>query len=379
VVQLNIPHKLLSTLYATASDHSKWQVFCDELKTVSTVPVMMFGHNLGTHESLGIIASGLDPAELDRYHHHFADKNPWMHMNAVMPVGLVGVSDQALHRDDLIKTEFYNDWLQPQENILAGPFMMCSGETFVGLAAACPARHLDKTLPDSFGLLEALALHITQAISMSSVLTNGGPTTFGHLEASKHGIIVLCRSGRIALLNASAERFLSRAHVMSINPHERLTAKDEVIRNYLAAAQRAMSTNAFAKLPKPQHIETSALGECILHAHIFPSDIQHEFPASAWMDPVIGAIVITGERGLQQHGNFGQLAQSLGATPAETRLAEAVMTGQTLYDYADANTLSRHTVRNQMRALLSKTRTENQAEFVRKMYNLSSPFTIPGD
>lgn len=358
-----------------------WQVFCDELKTASTVPIMMFGHNLGTDESLGIIASGLDPVELDRYHRHFANQNPWMHMNAVMPVGLVGVSDQALQRNDLVKTEFYNDWLRPQENIVAGPFMMChrSNETFVGMAAACPAHKLDKTLPDSFELLEALALHMTQVVSMSSVLTSGGPTTFGHLEANKHGIIVVCRSGRVALVNASAERFLSCTHVMGIDLRERLTAKDEVIRTYLYAAQRAMQANAFAELPQPQQIDTLAFGECILHAHIFPSNIEYGFPASAWTDPVVGAIVITGERGLQQGHNFNQLAQSLGATPAESRLAEAIMAGDTLYEYADANALSRHTVRNQMRALLNKTGTENQAEFVRKMCNLSSPFVFPSN
>ena len=68
------------------------------------------------------------------------------------------------------------------------------------------------------------------------------------------------------------------------------------------------------------------------------------------------------------------MAQSLGATPAEALLAEAIISGQSLYDFADTNSLSRHTVRNQMRALLQKTSTSSQTDFVRKMYMLSSPF-----
>lgn len=374
-----IPPDLLSLLYATASDRTQWQAFCDGLNRVADVPIMIFGHNLGTNESLGIIAGGLDPAELTRYHQHYADKNPWMHMNAIMPVGEIGISDQALSREDLYKTEFYNDWLRNQEDIIGGPFMMChrTNETFVGMAAACRARGVDETLPHNFGLFEALAPHMAKAISLSSVLVNGGPVSFEHLETSRHAIILLARSGRVAFANPLAEGFMAQAQVIKVNSQERLIAKDEAVRGVIAAAHKAMANNAFTKLPGPIRIETNTFGECILHCHIFPSDIDHEFPASAWIDPIIGAFVISGERGLDQQDNFGQLAQSMGATPAEALLAEAIMGGQSLYDYADGNALSRHTVRNQMRALLHKTSSRNQIEFVHKMHKFSSPFTSP--
>ncbi len=375
----NIPQELLSLVYAAASDRSKWQMFCDELNKVSNTPIMLFGHNLGTNESLGIIASGLDPGELDRYHQHYADKNPWMHMNAAMPMGAVGISDQALRREDLYRTEFYNDWLRLQEDIVAGPCLMChrTTETFVGLAAACPAANVDNTLGDSLKLFEALAPHMAQAITMSQVLANGGPMSYGHLEASKHAIITLCRSGRVSMSNPLAEKFMTQTQMMSVNLNERLTAKGEAVRDYLSIAHRAMARNDFSALPAPHHVVTPAYGEYILHAHIFPFSADHDFPASVWLDPVVGAIVITGELGLEHQENYCQLAQALGATPAESQLAEAIMAGQSLYDYAEANALSRHTVRNQMRALLHKTGTDNQMAFVRRMHTLSSPFTLP--
>lgn len=371
-----ISPEVLSHLHATTTDSSKWQVFCNELSKVADTPIMMFGHNLGTNEGLGLIAGGLDPVELDRYQLHFADKNPWMHMNAIMPVGAVGISDQALRREDLFKTEFYNDWLKQQEDVVAGPFMMChrTNDTFVGMAAACRAHSVDKTLSINFDLFKALAPHISRSISMSSVLVNGGPASFKHFQASGHGIIVICRSGQVGMVNPAAETFMAQSQSISVDRREHLAGKDETIQAFLSAAHLAMVKNAFDELPKPLRVGAPELGPCILHAHIFPSNIDCEFPASAWLDPAVGVLVIAGAAGLQQECEYGQLAQLLGATPAEARLAEAIMAGQSAYDFADANKLSRHTVRNQMNALLHKLDVSSQSGLVRKLYQLSSPF-----
>ena len=133
---------LMEAVYATVTDSTKWQDLCDELSTHLSSPIMFFGHNVGSDESLGIMGGGLDPHELKRYHQYFADKNAWMHMNVAMPVGMVGISDQALPQEELFKTEFYNDWLRHQENIIGGPAMIChrGPDSFAALALACTGR-----------------------------------------------------------------------------------------------------------------------------------------------------------------------------------------------------------------------------------------------
>lgn len=66
------------------------QVFYDDLKQRAQARILLFGRNISDNESLGIIAGGVDPDLLDVYHEYYADKNPWMHMNVVMPTGMVG-------------------------------------------------------------------------------------------------------------------------------------------------------------------------------------------------------------------------------------------------------------------------------------------------
>jgi DNA-binding CsgD family transcriptional regulator len=378
MLQSEIPENLLSLVYATATDRSKWQEFCDALSSFNSAPIMMFGHNIGTDESLGIIGGGLDPAQLVRYHQHFAVQNPWMHMNVAMPVGTVGVSDQALPRHDLFKTEFYNDWLQPQEDIVAGPAVIChrSTDRIVAMAGPCRARKVDKTLPHTVALFQSLVPHLARSIKIASALSNSSSTSFSHLDASSSAIIIVQQNGQIGFINKSAEYFISNTQSIYANHVDKLTSGNEQLLAFLNIATVAMQNNDFDSLPEPVSLKDHKTGSCVIHAHIFPSEIDQKFPCTAWSNPVAGAFVITGRFGIGRADDYSKIARSLGATPAEALLAQGLLDGQSLYDYAELNSVSRHTVRNQMRALLHKTETANQMEFVRMMCRLSSPFSV---
>ncbi len=378
MLQSEIPENLLSLVYATATDRSKWQDLCDALSSFNSSPIMMFGHNIGTDESLGIIGGGLDPEQLVRYHQHFAAQNPWMHMNLAMPVGMVGVSDQALPRQELFKTEFYNDWLHPQEDIVAGPAVIChrSTDRIVAMAGPCRARRIDNTLPETVNLFQSLVPHLTRSIKIASSLSNGNATSFSHLDASANAILMIHRSGQVGFMNKSAECLISGTQTIYANHADKLTSRNEQLLTFLNCATTAMQNSDFNAMPEPISLNDHNFGLFIVHAHIFPSEIDHEFPYTAWSDPVAGAFVVTGKFGIGRKDDYGRIARSLGATPAESRLAQGLLDGQSLYDYADAKGVSRHTVRNQMRALLNKTNTANQMEFVRLMCSLSSPFSL---
>jgi DNA-binding CsgD family transcriptional regulator len=379
MLRSGVQAKLLSLVYAAATDRSQWQKLCDELNTITTVPVMMFGHDINANESLGSMAAGIDPEMLERHNIYYGDINPWMQMNVAMPAGMVGLSDQAMLRSDLFKTEFYNDWLRPQNNIVAGAALNCyrSSDRFVLMAIPCPKRNIEDNLPRTQQLLEGLAPHIMRSVGISSILSSGGKASFEHLQASPHAIIIARRSGRIGYMNGAAERFTSSTQCIYANHAEKLTSGDERLHNYLVSATIAMQTSNFAALPEPISLKHHNFSSCIIHAHIFPSEIDHGFPCAAWSDPIAGAFVITGNFGIGRAGDYAQIARSLGATPAESRLAQGLLDGLSLYEYADLNGVSRHTVCNQMNALLHKLDVSSQTGLVRKLYQLSSPFGSP--
>ena len=373
---MSVDHaSMLPSLYGAVLDSKQWQVFCDKFVEVTSSPIMMFGHRVDLNESIGLIGGGFDPAELVRYHRHYADKNPWMHMNMVIPPLTVGVSDMALSRHELFKTEFYSDWLAPQENIVAGPAMICtrSQSRFLAIAAPCRARHVDDMLPRMIEALEYLGPHIEHVIRMARVFAGRDSDACRHsLDLLGCGAILIRRSGEVAHINPLAEKLFEQGGLFRMTYREELASPNDGLAGFIEKAVPAMRNQCFASIPAPLIVRTADGRELMVHANIFPSDIGEEFPGNVWSDPVIGALVVAGIIPAEE-ATYEDLVTAFGATSAEAKLAAAVIAGQSLYEFADNCGVSRHTVRNQMRALLRKTDTLNQRQFVRKILSYVSP------
>ena len=369
-----VTNDLLAHVYGSAVDDTKWVDFCEALSDLSGAKVLLYGHHLTENQGLGALGGGFDPVELKRHEADFADKNPWMHMNVALPVGLVGVSDQALSQRDLFKTDYYNGWLRHQEDIIGGPAMIChrSPEKFVAIALACRAKGYEDKVVEAQSLLQALSPHLIRAIAFSTALREVTAPSALLADAFEHGIIALTRSGHVGHVNRAASRFLDRCSALSITPSQRLTMRDGALQSFIKKTHDAVAAMDCRQLPAPAKVSMDGGSLVMLHAHLFPEQAELAFPTNVWADPIAGAIVIAGANDLADR-SYADLARGLGATAAEARLAEALLGGESLYDYADRRGLSRHTVRNQMRALLLKSGTRNQTDFMRTMLHLASP------
>ncbi|MCR9138901.1 MAG: hypothetical protein NXI27_23060 [Alphaproteobacteria bacterium] len=367
---------LLESLYSAATKRGEWSTFCDRLSWSLNAPVLLFGHASNSNQSLGLTGGNIDPAHLQSYKDHYGSINPWMSMNLLFKPGVVGVSDGALSRRELVKTEFYNDWLRHQDNAIAGPAMIChrSPHQFVSIAASANARTVDAHLPEMVEIMRALSPHMMHCVDISATLANGHGTTSSHLNASRHAIVLIHRSGRTGFINESAINLFEISTQIYMQPNGGLASTDPAVAHHLTQAIAAISGGSIRDLPPPTYFEFGRMGQCTIHAHIFPENGLHAFPENVWADPVSGAIVIAGYGGLTDDADAETIARSCGATPAEAKLAGAVVGGQSLYEFAERNSLSRHTVRNQMRALLLKMESRDQVDFVRKINLCMSPF-----
>ena len=366
---------ILSAVYSAALDDGLWQKFCDVLSEKAQAPIMMMGHNFGADDSLGAMGGGYDPYFLKTYDEHYIHINPWMGMIGAMPTGMVGMSDQACERERLFKTEFYNDWLRPQGNVIGGPATIChrDEEKVFALTMSCRADKYDQTMVRGYDLFQRIGPHVSRAIELSSLLVVEKSNLNVYLGSGTHAVIFIHRSGKIGNINAAGENLLRRGKLLSRGGNGELVSENDTVQAFLLRAASAIHRGHFAGMPGPVACNDKQFGTCMFHAHIFPEDTPFQFPASVWSDPVAGAIVVTGRYGLKpsyQH----QLA-AFGATRAEIRLGTAVLEGETLSEFADRNQVSRHTVRNQMRALLLKTGSRNQSGFILKMLRLKSPFS----
>lgn len=68
------------------------------------------------------------------------------------------------------------------------------------------------------------------------------------------------------------------------------------------------------------------------------------------------------------------IAELYGLTPAECRLGEALMAGQSLAHYGEQAGLTRNTLKTQLRSLFNKTETARQSELVRRLARFGAVF-----
>ena len=365
----------MSAVYSAALDNGLWQRFCDILSEKAEAPVMMMGHSFEDCNSLGAMGGGYDPHFLKTYDEYYIHVNPWMGMIGMMPTGMVGMSDQAYGREDLLKTEFYNDWLRPQGDVVGGPATIChrdEGKVFA-LTMSCRAKDYDETMVRGYDLFQRIGPHVSRAIDLSSVLVVEKSSYQVHPGTGAHAVIFIHRSGKIGHVNGEGENLLSCARLLNVAANRELSSENDVVQAFLLRAVNAIHRRHFAGMPGPVACNDRQFGTCMFHAHIFPEETALKFPASVWSDPVAGAIVVTGRHGLKP--SWQRQLAAFSATQAEIRLGTAVLEGMTLSDFADRNQLSRHTVRNQMRALLLKTGCHSQVSFILKMLRLRSPFS----
>ena len=101
---------LVGTIYDAAFDVKKWQDFVQQLsRAVGGTQIVMHGHDYVTKQSLGAVQCGMDPQFLDNYQAHFDATNVWVPGIAKMKIGRVGAPEDFFPRDDLFRTEYYND------------------------------------------------------------------------------------------------------------------------------------------------------------------------------------------------------------------------------------------------------------------------------
>jgi len=252
-------------------------------------------------------------------------------------------------------------------------------KSMVALTSAVSSKTEDTICEVAEPLLRRLYPHIHKSIKMANALaleqSGSNADITRQLECYRRAVFTLRASGRIAWHNNAGE-FLLNQGTLLLSHHGMLNSRHTKLSNWLDNIIKDSKQENSGYSVFPLLIDCSVNGRIIFHWHkLTQREIAGKFPATIWSDPVVGMLVVCGLDDLNNDDDVGlNLAKAFGATTAESKLAAAVFRGLTLYEYAELNELSRHTVRNQMRALLAKAGVRSQQEFVLLMLKLDSPF-----
>ncbi len=104
---------LVRLIYEAADDPQLWDAFLTEFgEAVHADTAGLLTQDQRGRWARIPVAVGMDPSSCKSYEEYFVSRNPWLPRRKLFP-GNVETGEQVLSNRELVKTEFYNDFLKP--------------------------------------------------------------------------------------------------------------------------------------------------------------------------------------------------------------------------------------------------------------------------
>lgn len=109
-----MPHnKLVRLIYEATDDPQRWAPFLDQFADTIRADTagLLTQDKAGDWARIGA-AVGIDPESRKSYEEHFVSRNPWLQRRNIC-IGAVETEEQIVNLRELVKTDFYRDFLRP--------------------------------------------------------------------------------------------------------------------------------------------------------------------------------------------------------------------------------------------------------------------------
>ena len=366
---------LTTQMFSAVLDPREWQPFLENLSTVSGgVRTHMFWHDTDKMQDLGLLAGGYDPEAIASYTDYFSPMNPWVERFSQASAGEVLYSEQMCPRDRLEKTEFYNDWVRPNEDILGGggSVLFKDDKRAVLLGGNIRRRDVDQLEQEWMQLVALLtpplqmALRISRAVAEEALEKTVAPVAG---RESDFALLVVSDTRRLLHANANGLAMLERGEMIRID------------RQNLVSFVRTEKNQALQQAVGPDRVGPVSFGtstrDASLHAecHVARIDLDAAMRQTRF---VLGIPEAGNAYLLTLHPRAAPtrpVLARLGLTRAEIRVVTALAAGSGARELAERSELSIHTVRNQLKSAMSKIGVHSQRALVCEVLRLHPPAT----
>jgi DNA-binding CsgD family transcriptional regulator len=320
------------------------------------------------------LTSRLDPEMSTRYFQYYASRNPLTNVSDRRAYAsnwrkTILTDEDWIAKEDLVRTEYYNDMMQPQgvHSVLFVRLALYNYETCV----------LNVCRPKSRGQFDGrdveaaarLHPHLIRAFDLGQKLAiEGGWTDAAGavFELSDKALFLLDKSARVVRLNRAAEALVGSGRGLSVIGR-RLTA------DHTPTQRRLEALVALAASPDA---ERRAGGSMALKSfdHALPlslttAPLRAQSAPVFYGEPCVLVCVTDPEGGTRIHEET--LREAFGFTPAETRLAIALLEGGSQQDVAASLGISVNTVHVHVARIFQKTGVNRQSALLRLLMRVT--------
>jgi DNA-binding CsgD family transcriptional regulator len=362
--------ELVRLTYEAAADPSHWNDFLRLFSDVTQSPSAVFLiHDTTLQKADASAVIDIDPAWVSSYQEYFVTINPWL-VSQPFRRRFVAVSEQILSDRDLVRTEFYNDFLRPQDWFYSCGVLTAQDHGMTSEISAIRSRRAGGFTPKEVALFEYLAPHLQCAVRIHNRiggLESGLNAAIGVLDRFPTAIVAVNSDAKVILANRAADAILKRGDGLKSRDGLRTASRAETVklRDAIAAVCKQQDsgiskTETVIQISRPS-------GAKPLEVLVSPLPSQSALKRGG----AAAAVFITDpEEGAALDGRA--LRELFGLTPAEIRLCMALVEGKSVEEYAQESAISSNTARTYVKRIYSKTGVRRQSELVRLLLKSSA-------
>lgn len=364
--------ELLATLYSAPLDEPQWQVFLTQLCEVTGSRIGFFLRNDSTLGNRTLASGGMPvPAQVEQSFkaaHTYSD--PFR--QALLRNPRVGVveGEEIVPHDEFIETEIYRDLAAAGGMEYTTCLVLSVSARTLEIISLWRGPERAVLEEEHKELLLLLMPHLKNALRIRHALgiaENRARNAEAMLDASATASILLDGTGRIIHMNEAAQHIAVASDGFCVRV-DRIVPTDPQRRSEFTALVTACTAADLGHSGGALALGRSS-PKRPLQVLITPVRMIAKYRAS------VRVLILATDPDRTVHFPDAILRHTYGLTPAETEIANALLTGFSLEEIAQLRKVSIATVRSQMKGLMGKTDTQRQGDLIRLLSTL--PRTAP--
>jgi DNA-binding CsgD family transcriptional regulator len=315
----------------------------------------------------------VEPAFVTSFAEHFAYINPWAAYWTSIKSTTIAASEAVYPARSFSRSEFYNDWLLPQDRAEAASGMKIVGERDEAMHVILHYPLAKAELYDRVAVevLSRIRGSLERSVNLARLLRSDVETAVARaalVERSRCAAFVIDGERRLRDANPLAERLFASGRCVAVRQGRCRLADADADARFAAALDR-LSQGLPSPISRIGFRTASGAWQVSLAA--LPIAQPSGGARLVLLPPqrmILVLVVDLGSRGWSA-GNLESVGRVFGLTQSEMAFCQRLLLGESIIEAADQVGITEGTARTRLKAIFQKTGTSRQAELMLLLAN----------
>ena len=362
---------VLHSLYSAAAIPNGWEQFLHSIADTigANAAAILVRDDRAPSGGQHAVSIGIDEPYVRAYNAHYNSVNIVYEASlAVDPINYIGALQSVIDLEKYRNSEIYNDYARPQDLFYQCSALLSRQGSYTAAISLMRPERKGAYGDQHVRTLQLLAPHMRQAFELHSRLRRCEGSEAGlasALDQLETAMFLLDGSGRLQRTNTAGDRLLSAGDCLSLKGQRLCPKLQEDCAEFKRLVGLTCATGAGrGAFPGGYMLLRRSAGRP-LHCKLTPFSSESAFFAAS-----PSAILFIGDPEAAPISRSTVMRSLYRLTPAESQLADLLLTGDTVASAADRRGITEDSARTQLKSIFHKTDTKRQTDLIRLMLSV---------